>query len=587
MLSKILKIGIGVLITMLLVTANASAIDSSTMQSDNIALKLLDIKDETGDTITISYGEALKMEVTYPGDPDSSQYIDLKDRDNNNDLIKRKTLDSTGAQTVSISSSEYGAATNFTIVVYASKTETLNTTALGKIIKADITEPEISLSINNPSRPIAKGDNLRISGTITAVEYTWQITGPYDSSEFSVLANKVDVLSGTQVTVGSESATVDASDHDIELSIPTHVILEDCGGDSGSYTFWVWNSDYPDAKESIDFSIDELSVSVTLNKDTVRLGETLEVTGTTNAAETSSAYDDTSIGDNGVTIYVYNSSQDEAQDLVESFPVNVKSDGNFDKDIDFDLDWDADTTYRIKAVVTTGSDYSEDSSAYPEVDYPEVSFVTSDVTFSRGEKDVSFSGQASLSAGESVYLRASDLAQFIASDSYSTVTKGGTQYVRALVGSDGSWQTEDMDVKTDASVGSYTVKAYIFNPQTGSQLDEESITVNIVEQGLSASIDRTSVPKGGELKIEGSTTVDTIFIFCSESDVFQDVTENPSGTYTVRSGDMDVGVTDNKFSKTLNVNAQNVDSGTYTLYVYAPSSPDTIKVNRTSRKHSL
>lgn len=587
MLSKILKIGVSVLITMLLVTANASALDSSTMQSDNIALKLLDIKDETGDTITINYGETFEADVTYSADSDSTQYLDLKDRDNNNELVKRYTLDSTGAQTVSIPSSDYGAVTNFTLVVYASKNdETLNTTAMGKTIKADVTEPEIDLSINNPSKPIAKGDNLRISGTITAVEYTWQITGPYDSSEFSVLANNVDVLSGTQQTVssGSESATVDASDHDIELSIPTHVILEDCGGNTGSYTFQVWNSDYPDAKKSIDFSIDELSVSVTLNKDTVRLGETLEVTGTTNAAETNSAYDDTSIGDNGVTIYVYNDTQGGSQDLVESFPVNVKSDGKFEKDIDFDLDWDADTTYRIKAVATTGSAYSEDSSAYVEVDYPEVSFVTSDVTFSRGEKDVSFSGQASLSAGESVYLSASDLAQFAVSDSYSTVTKGGTQYVRSLVGADGSWQTEDMDVKTDASVGSYTVNAYIFDPQTDSQLDKGSITVNIVEQGLSANIDRTTVPKGGELKVDGSTTVDTVFIFCSESGVFQGVTENPSGTYTVRSADMDVGVVDNKFSKTLNVNAQNVDAGTYTLYVYAPSSPDTIEVTEDQQK---
>lgn len=587
MLSKILKIGFVVLITMLLTTANASALDSSTMQSDNIALKLLDIKEETGNTIKINYGETFKAEVNYPADSDSTQYIDMMDRDNNNERVKRYTLDSTGAQTVSISDSDYGAVTNFTFVVYAGKNdETLNTTAMGKIIKADITEPEIVLSVNNPSTSIAKGDKLRISGSITATEYTWQITGPYDSSDFSVLANNVDVLSGTQETVssGSEDATVDASDHDIELNIPTHILLEDCGGSTGSYTFRVWNSDYPDAKESIDFSIVEPSVSLTLGKDVVKLGESLKVTGNTNVAETNSVYDDTSIGDNGITVYVYNSSQDEAQDLVESFPVNVKSDGKFEKDIDFDLDWDADTTYRIKAVVTTGSGYSQDSSAYVEVDYPEVSFAMSDVTFSRGAKDINFRGQASLSAGESVYVRASDLAQFVVSDSYSTVTKDGTQYVKAIVGADGSWQTEDMDIKTDASIGSYTVKAYIFDPQTNSKLDEDSIKIDIVEQELSANIDRTSVPKGGKVKIDGSTTVDTVYIFCSESGVFQGVTENPSDTHTVSSADMDVGVTDDKFSKTLTVNVKNVETGTYTLYLYAPSSPNTIKVNEDQQK---
>ncbi len=586
-IGEVLRVSIVASFMLLLITANASALDSSTMQSGNIALKLLDIKDETGDTITINYGETFKMEVTYPADSSSTQYIDLKDRDDNNDLVKRYTLGSTGAQTVSVLSSDYGAVTNFTIVVYAGKNdETLNTTDMGKIIKADITEPEIDLSINNPSKPIAEGDNLRISGTITATEYTWQITGPYDSDDFSVLANEVDVLSGTQQTVssGDDSATVESSDHDIELSIPTHVLLEDCGGDTGSYTFQVWNSDYPDAKESIDFSVVGLEVSVTLNKDTVRLGESLEVTGTTNAAETNSVYDDTSIGDNEVTIYVYNDTQGEAQDLVGSFPVNVKSGGNFEKDIDFDLDWDADTTYRIKAVVTTGSAYSKDSSEYVDVDYPEVSFSTSGVTFSRGDKDINFRGQASLSAGESVYLSDSDLSKFMDSGSYTTVTRDGTKYVEALVGSDGSWQTEDMNVKTDASEGSYTVNAYIFDPQTGSQLDETSIKVTIGKQSLTANIDRTTVPKGGKIKIDGSTTVDTVFIFCSESDVFQGVTENPSGTHTVRTEDMDVGVTDNKFSKTLTVNTQNVDAGTYTLYVYAPSSPSTIKVTEDKQK---
>jgi|Deesub1362A_J573_1020465.scaffolds.fasta_scaffold00306_1 PGF-CTERM protein len=586
-----LKIGIAALIVLLMASA-VSAADSSTIQDTNITLKILDIKEEVGNTIKINYGDTLKVKVTYPADSDSTQYLDVKDRDNNNALIERYSLGSSGVQTVSIASSEYSPATNFTLVVNTSKYgDSLNTTAKGWTIVAEIVEPVISLTLKNPSNLIAKGDNVKIEGTITTTEYTWKINGPFNTSKFYMVANNATVH-GTQtaVSAGETSATVTAGDHKIEVTIPTHIILQWCDGTTGTYTFKVWNANYEDTTASIDFSIVGLSITTSVDKDELKLGETLKVFGTVNVAETNSEYDNTTIGANNVTIYVYNETGGESDNLVTRFTVNVKEDGTFEKDIDFELTWTADTTYEIKANVTTGNitaqvtPYYKDDSAYVEVDNPEVKFVMDDVTFTRGEEDIKFTGTASLSSGNPVYVKESDIDDF--ATAYSTATgPDGNEYVKALVGTDGSWQTEEMNIKDDASIGSYTVHVYIFNPSTGAQLDEDSIKISIVRQELDASIDKTSVAKGGKLKINGSTTVSTVFIFASEAGVFQGVTENPTDTvYTTQTADMDVPVTDDEFTKTLNVLTQDVDAGSYLIYLYAPSTSSTIRTAEDPQK---
>ena len=89
---------------------------------------------------------------------------------------------------------------------------------------------------------------------------------------------------------------------------------------------------------------------------------------------------------------MYNETGGEDANLVGNYTVNVKKDGTFEKDIDFDLTWDYDTTYEIKANVTTGTGvgYFEEESVYVDVKAPEVKFEMSDVTFTRGEEDIKF-----------------------------------------------------------------------------------------------------------------------------------------------------------------------------------------------------
>jgi PGF-CTERM protein len=606
-----LKIGIAALIVLLMAMGTANALDSSTIQSadGDITIKLLDIKSDSTTsavyrgitynyTVEYNYGDTIKIRVQWANGSDSG-YLRLLDVDNNFEIIETYTLPDNvgGDKTISIPSSTYAPATHFAIQVNITGTgyvDYLNTSDRDTImdlnykatlIKAEPVEPVISLTLKNPSNLIAKGDNIKISGTITTTEYNWTVKGPYNSSKFYRLARNTSVSGTPTVDPASDNASVNTPNHEIALTIPTHIILQQCEGTTGTYTVKVWNAQYPDTTASVDFTLVGLSISTSVDKDEVRLGESLKVFGTVNVAETESDYDNTTIGNNNVTIYIYNETGAEAPNLVTTYTVNVKSDDTFEKDIDFELTWDYGVTYEIKAKVTTGLavGYSKADSAYVEVKAPEVKFVMDDVTFTRGEEDIKFKGTASLGAGSAVYVKEDDIDDF--ATGYTTVAVGGSEYIKALVGTDGTWETEAMDVKDDASIGSYTVHVYIFEPGTTTVLDEDTIKTSIVRQELDASIDKTSVAKGGKIKINGTTTVGTVYIFASEAGVFQGVTENPTeSVYTIQAADMDVPVTDNEFTKTINVLTEGVDAGSYLLYVYAPSSTTTLRTAEDPQK---
>ncbi len=349
-------------IILLLAIQGAAATDSDLFTSGNITLRLLDIKDESDDRIDIRYGDTIKMRVVYPATSRSVQYLDILDRDYDNNLIERYSLNSTGEHIVRIPASTYVPATNFTLRVYAGHTsEELRTDNLGITILAKPSRPVITLSLENPGEKVAKGDNVVMQGSITTTEYKWTVKGPYNENKFYKLAQNASVA-GDQQPVNSwdEDATVIFNeDKDIEITFPTHTLLTSCEGSTGTYSLKVWNAAYPNTQEELEFQLTEIDVKLSTDKDKVRLGETLKVSGKTNAAVTSSEYDDTSIGKNMVIINVYD---DPGSDTpVTSFAVNVKEDGIFEKDIEFPLDWKTGT-YEIKANVSTGANYYQEGS---------------------------------------------------------------------------------------------------------------------------------------------------------------------------------------------------------------------------------
>ncbi|MFW6127963.1 MAG: PGF-CTERM sorting domain-containing protein [Halobacteriota archaeon] len=347
-------------IILLLVVGGVAAINSDLFASGNITLRLLDVKDESDDRVDIRYGDTIKVRAVYPATSRSVQYLDILDRDYHNNLIKRYPLSSTGEDIVNIPASTYAPATNFTLRVYAEQTnETLRTDDLGITILARPSSPVITLSIKNPAREVAKGDNLVMQGSITTTEYTWTVEGPYNQEKFYELAQNASVEGDQQpVNPWDEYATVITDkDKDIEISIPTHTILTSCEGSTGTYSLKVWNAAYPNDQKEVEFQLTDIEVQLSTNKDTIRLGETLKVWGTTNAAPTSSEYDDTAIGKNTVRIDVYD--EPGSNSPIASFSTNVKEDGSFEKDIEFPLDWKTGT-YEIKANVSTGANYYQE-----------------------------------------------------------------------------------------------------------------------------------------------------------------------------------------------------------------------------------
>lgn len=347
-------------IILLLTVEGALSTDSDLFTSGNITLRLLDVKDESDDRIEIRYGDTINLRVVYPATSSSVQYLDILDRDYDNNIIERYRLNSTGEEIVHIPSSTYAPATNFTLKVYAGKTsEELRTDDLGITIIAKPSKPVITLSLQNPAEQVAKGDNVVMQGSITTTEYEWTVEGPYNRDKFYLLAENASVAGDMQpVDSWDEDATV-ISDKDkgIEISIPTHTLLTSCEGSTGLYSLKVWNAAYPNTQEEMEFRITEIEVGLSTDKDTVRLGETLKVSGTTNSAATSSEYDDTTIGKNTVIIDVYDDPGSDSP--IASFSTSVKEDGAFEKGIEFPLDWETGT-YEIKANVSTGANYYQE-----------------------------------------------------------------------------------------------------------------------------------------------------------------------------------------------------------------------------------
>lgn len=361
-----LKIALVCLALLLIAVSEAEAIDSSSITSGNIVMRILDIRDETDSMIKINYGDTLRIRVVYPADSDSVQYLDILDRDYNNNLIERFILNSTGFQIVNIPASTYAPATNFTIRIYAGKTsEELRTDLLNVTIITRTSWPSISLTLKNPSDEIAEGDYVVIHGTVSISEYSWTLEGSYDYDKFSELASDA-IVSGIKHSVNSweREAVVTTDDHRIDIKLPTHSILDRCGGTGGHYTFRVWNAAYPGRVEEVDFRISELNVEIQVDKE-IRLGERLRISGSTNIAETGSEFDDTSIGSNTVTIKVLK------EETIANYTVRVGYDGNFEKELESSLDWETGT-YTVLAIVTTGNEYSDEDSTFVEIKPPEV-----------------------------------------------------------------------------------------------------------------------------------------------------------------------------------------------------------------------
>ncbi|MFP3909009.1 MAG: hypothetical protein ACLFVX_04040, partial [Archaeoglobaceae archaeon] len=86
-----IKIGIATLLVLLMALATAGTASASETIYGNgaLSLKFMEEKSATGQTIEYNYGDTIKVECTYDGGSDTTNYLDLKDRANNNDRLER------------------------------------------------------------------------------------------------------------------------------------------------------------------------------------------------------------------------------------------------------------------------------------------------------------------------------------------------------------------------------------------------------------------------------------------------------------------------------------------------------------------
>lgn len=573
-MSAYMRIGlivITMLITMFIAIGGASGMDSNTFGSGDVSVKLLDIKEETDNKIKINYGDPLKVEVTYP--QYQSGYLNIRDRDNYDDPIERFKLESgMTTETVTLPVESYRPVTNFSIRV---DLENQTYVSNDKIIVAELLSPEILIDLENYGSEIAVGDKILVDGTITANKYKWTLLGPYEQSSFSTLAENSHV-DGSQSIDGME-ALVSNTEHQVELRISTLTIFNSCGGTTGSYALQVWDPQHPDNDEQLDFTINKPEIDLIIERKSIAVGEDLKLEGTTNVAVTDSRQDDTSIGLNRITVEVYDS-----QNKVETYSINVEENGTFEKDMNFDLSWERDVQYRIIAEVATGTDYTNEDTEYVEVTSPQVEFDMDDVTYRRNGL-IDCKGTSTLGSGSLVYVKRSDL-NFI--EHVSSDNVGGTEYVKAMVGSDGTWSTGGMRISDDASFTSYEINAVIFSPGTTEKLDEDSVKIRIMKNELEVNLDKKKVVRGGLINLTGNTTTDRVYVFADDDDTFYGITEDPSGgLYEAHSDDKVIHTKDGEFQEQIKV-SNIADLGYSNLFFYAASS-DRIDTDNDPQKFFL
>ncbi|AEA46513.1 PGF-CTERM sorting domain-containing protein [Archaeoglobus veneficus] len=585
---KSLKIGIATLLVLLMAMATASAatftdadVEFKNTTYPQITLTVYDItQNNTTNILSLDYGDVLKISVDVP-DRATVKLIDL----DTNDVIITETV--SGYAEISWDTLALGIKpSNYTISVFASTTtdtnemninikstvnsvtnegDWVNDTSGYKIVvnPKEVNQPEITLTLKNPTTPVAKGDLVVIEGYIYgATQAYYNVTGPYNTSKI-VGGNYSDFVLENGAADNDNLISVQSGTHKFEIGIKTDVLFNDYDATSGTYKLTVKSGE---TEESIEFQITDLTINLEIEKDTVRLGEEISFYGTTNAAESGSDYDLSPR--NNVTIKIFNDTSanwDDAQYLVDTLVDDtIASDGSFSKDLTFQLDWKKDTDYKAIARVYTTADCYEEAEVTFYVKKPEITLNLDKYTYERGEK-ITIKGTTSLKGGQKVVLYG-DLSDLV----IGVGTSGAIVYTST----DGSFEKE-FTVKPDASLTTYTIKAKIVD-SNGNEVAKTSADVRVVRQSLQATISDTSVVKGGYFRINGTTTVDYVYIYASDKNTFVGVAEKPdddqfdptAAGYTTKSvivGD------DNEFNVRIDVE-DTADTGTYTLYLYAPAN---------------
>ncbi len=452
------------------------------------------------------------------------------------------------------------------------------------------TKPEIHISLENSRLPIVKGDNIiakiKVYNAPLGVKVTYKIEGPIKKPYVDSFK-----LEKREMTV----------------TIPTAILFtSEYGGTEGTYKLIV---SVLKEIESIKFDIVDFEITFDV-PTTAYLGTKIKFKGTVNIAETGSKEDDKKPENyvyvaiwlpNG-TMVRYDGSLIKASEIdytkgYYTRKCKVDSDGTWENDTKVLLDPSWDTgSYKVTALaVTTDTTINgervylhDDETIYINVKEPEIEFTMKEFTFARGE-DFKFRGTATVEKGTVIVIASKDLDKLLdknklAEKGITMNKKGDKYYITTQVGADGTWETRKLYIAPDAPKMSYTIDAIIAKDKKGEVWSDwkDTITIRVVKAKLDANISRTSAPRGGEIVISGTTTLDYVYIYADDYPVLENVGDIPSDTEKfnadewakkdVRYKPYKVKVEDNKFSVKLEVDSR-ADVDTYTIYVIAPANP--------------
>jgi|GEM_PF-5455105 PGF-CTERM protein len=397
----------------------------------------------------------------------------------------------------------------------------------------------VTISVNVDPAEVTKGDYIYITGsTNSGKQVNLTITGPMNGSYTDTITPAGD---------GSFSFKVDTSTLD----------------KTGTYKVKV-ETDGTDA--STTFTLAGASLTADVSATSVLKGESVTVSGTTNLADTGSVYDVLRSGSfNKVKIWVATSSDpnDIYQDnngVNQTFTVDI-SDGTYSKKIS--------TTFYDKGTYVVYVELYEDPTTILKTKTLTFSVQSPEFTLSADKSEVvrgasvTFSGHTTLGTGLKVDF------------DFGGLVGAATTYTDA----NGDYSMK-ITVPSDADIKSYKITATLTDAEGNTH--DASVTISVVEQAISISVDKETLIRGDSFTLTGSSTVKDVPLrayFIGPSGTFAGLTEktgaeNPNGTLV---NGLPITVTsEGTFTQTFAVDIGQA-TGVYKVYVYAPSNATIVK----------
>ncbi|WP_456478772.1 PGF-CTERM sorting domain-containing protein [Geoglobus ahangari] len=517
-MSKVWKVGIAVLVTLLIAMATASAATTVSVTDD-----------------TVVYGDPVEVKVVNDG---SNGTLTLKVKnEGTKDTEVLEVITTSGIFTYTYDTDAKG----WYPGVYNLTLEMSNGTVVSSVeFQVTSDEPYIVLSIDDNT--VAKGDALAYSLDVywnNLIDEVWvNVTGPMNGTYQVDWSNSVKSYYWTPT-----STTVNTSEL---LGAPYN-------GTTGAYTLKVKvvNTSVT-STASFVFYVEDISLTINPASTSVARGGSVDVEVQTNVADTGSDMDIN--GNNLVTWKLYNTSDKEVdngtatiKDGVATFTVSPK------------LEWESGT-YKLEVLVNTTSGYNASDSVDLEVTDPELTLSPSYATVVRGDS-ITIEGTTSLPAGTqfNVTVDPSDGGVSVSADRVYADAEGKFSF--------------DVSVASDADLKTFTIK--VSNDEASV---EATAQIKVVRQGITVSTDTASVLIGGSLDVTIDTTAGKVFVYASKGGVFtvggDAINKIPSLTTKINTTEYPTyNTSDDQITIDVDDNAQ---LGTYTLYFFAPENESLI-----------